>query len=98
MARYMVLWEVDTSRTPEDPKVKKAQLLGFVELVMKQLKKGVIKEWGEFAGEAFGYAIFEGSAVDLHTFHTMWSPFVKFKVRELMTIDEVNKAYKALPE
>jgi hypothetical protein len=45
-----------------------------------------------------GYTIFEGSAVDLHTFTAMWAPVVKFKVRELMTIDEVNKAYKALPE
>lgn len=61
----MVLWEVDTSRTPEDPKTKKAQLLGFQELVMKQLKEGGIKEWGAFAGELCGYFITEGNEVDL---------------------------------
>jgi hypothetical protein len=39
--------------------------------------------------------IFEGSAKKLHTLTTGWVPFVKFKVREVMTIVEVNKA---LPE
>jgi hypothetical protein len=97
MARYMMLWEVDTSKTPEDPKAKKAQSLDFQELVRKQLKDGIMKEWGLFAGELCGYVIFEGSAVELHTLVAMWAPFVKFKTRELMTIDEVIKASKALP-
>ena len=97
MARYMVLWEVDTSRIPEDPKAKKAQHMGFQELVMKDLKEGVFKEWGAFAGELAGYTIFEGNAVDLHTLTARWFPFVKFKVNEFLTIDEVQKATKALP-
>lgn len=98
MARYMMLWEVDTSRIPEDPKTKKSQQLGFQELVMKQLKEGVLKEWGLFAGEWSGYAIFEGTAVGLQTMVGMWVPFVKFTTEEVMTIEQVNKATKALPE
>ena len=98
MARYMALWEVDASKTPEDAKAKKAQWLGFQELVRKQLKEGIMKEWGLFAGEMSGYFIFEGSAVELHTLTTTYVPFVKFTTRELMTIDEVIKATKALPE
>ncbi len=98
MAKYMILWEVDTSRTPEDPKAKKSQQLVFQELVVKQLKEGGIKEWGLFAGEWCGYVIFEGSAVELQTQASMWVPFVKFKTRELMTIDDVIKSTKALPE
>jgi hypothetical protein len=98
MARYLVLWEVDASRTPEDPKAKKAQFQGFGEAVVKQIKEGVSKDWGLFAGEMSGFTIFEGSAVDLHTFNTQWVPFVKFTTKEIMTIDEVNKSTKALPE
>jgi hypothetical protein len=89
--------EVDTGKTPEDP-AKKQQQLGFQELVMKQLNEGILKEWGLFAGEWCGYVIVEGSAVQLQTIVGMWIPFVKFKARELMTIKEVNKATKALPE
>jgi len=98
MAKYMVLWEVDTSRTPEDAKAKQAQLLGFGEAVVKQLKEGIMKEWGLFAGEVNGYLIFEGSAVNLHTLTTTWVPFVKFTAREVLTVDEANKATKAMPK
>ena len=98
MAKYLVLWEVDTSKTPEDPKAKKAQWLGFQELMVKQLKEGAVKEWGEFAGELNGYVIFEGSAVDLHIQNISWVPFVKLTTKEVLTIDKVNKATKALPE
>jgi len=98
MAKYLVLWEADTSRTPEDPKAKKAQLLGFQELIAKQLQEGAIKEFGQFVGETCGYAIDECSVVELHTLNSMWVPFAKFTVREILTIDEIIKATKALPE
>jgi hypothetical protein len=98
MARYIALWEVDSSKTPEDPKAKKAQWLGFQEIVKKQLKDGIIKEWGEFAGEMCGYVICEGTAVDLHALTCGWVPFVKFEASEVLTIEEVNKATKALPD
>jgi hypothetical protein len=98
MAKYLLISETDTSRTPEDPKAKKAQWLGFQELIIKMMKEGVIKEWGYIAGEMRAFAIFEGSAVDLQTFTSMWVPFVKFKVSEFLTIDELNKATKVLPE
>jgi len=98
MAKYMVLWELDTSKTPEDPKAKKAQILGFHDVVIKQLKEGVIKEWGLFAGEVCGYTILEGSAVDVQTYVASWIPFTKSKIKELMAIDESLRSAKALPE
>ena len=98
MAKYMVLYEVDTSRTPEDAKKKKAQWLGMLESAARQLKEGVVKDWGGFAGEMSGYVIFEGSAVDLNAYTTMWVPFCRVKVREIMTVNEVIKSIKALPE
>ncbi len=98
MAKYMALWEIETSRTPEDPKAKRAQWLKFDEIVAKQLKEGLITDWGLFPGEGAGYVIFEGSGVNLHTFLSMWSPYVRFKTRETLSIDQVIKATKALPE
>ena len=88
MAKYMMLWEMDSSRIPEDAKVKKAQWLGFQDVVMKNLKDGITKEWGVFAGEMCGYAIFEGSAVDFHTQAARWVPFVKFKVGEISMLSQ----------
>lgn len=48
--------------------------------------------------ETRGFTIFEGSIADLHIFNTMWLPFVRFEVNQIMTIDEVNMAAEALPE
>jgi hypothetical protein len=98
MAKYLVISELDTSRTPEDPKAKKAQWLAWQELIVKALKDGSIKDWGYVAGENHAYAIFEGNAVDLHTLTSNWVPFVTFKVDELLSIDELIKATKALPD
>jgi hypothetical protein len=83
---------------PEDLKAKKAQALSFADLVIKLLKSGATKEWGQFTGEMRGYAIFEGNTVDLHCANTMWAPYVKFEAHELMTIDEVKSAYRSWPE
>jgi hypothetical protein len=98
MARYLLISETDTTRTPEDPKAKKAQWLGFQETIMKMLKEGVLKEWGFLAGQMRAFAIFEGSAVDLQTLTASWVPFVQFQVSEFLTIDELIKATKALPD
>ncbi len=98
MARYLLISETDTTRTPEDPKARKAQWLGFQEAIMKMLKDGVFKEWGFIPGEMRAFGIFEGSAVDLQTLTSKWVPFAKFKVSEFLTIDELNKATKAMPE
>jgi hypothetical protein len=49
-------------------------------------------------GGCRGYAIFEGSPVDLQTLHLMWVHFVKFTTRELLTIkDRRAAAGPALP-
>ena len=61
MARYILLWDVDQSRISVDPKERKAQLLALVELVKQDLKSGLIKDWGGFAGQTQGYRIVEGT-------------------------------------
>jgi len=98
MAKYLVLWEVDTSRTPEDSKAKKTQWLMLHDITKKFLKEGAVKEWGLFVGSVAGYLIFEGSAVEVQTFVGMWLPFSKCTVRECMTFDESLRSASALPE
>jgi hypothetical protein len=38
MAKYLLLWDVDETRISADPKERKTQLLGLVELVKQDLK------------------------------------------------------------
>ena len=96
MAKYLLLWEVDPTRTPEDPKERQQQWLAFQNTVVDQLKNAGLKDWGEYVGEINGYAIFEGTEVELAILTSLWVPFVKFKVRSVITIEQVIQATKAM--
>jgi len=95
MAKYHLLWEVELSRTPEDRGERKAQWQMLQALVKEQLGSGLIVEWGQFAGEPGGYTIIEGSEIDLTKLTNIYTPFVKFTSRPLMSIDQVVKATEA---
>ena len=93
-----MLWEIDTSRTKKDKKEKKEQYIGFGDIVDQQIKQGIFKDWGVCVGELSGYAIFEGSVEDLHSFTFQWAPYTSFECREVLTIDQANKITAGLPE
>jgi len=62
---------------------------------MKHVKEG--KRMGRVR-RGSGGLIFEGSAARLHPFPAGRAPLVEFETGEVLMIDEVNKAAKALPE
>ena len=96
MARYMMLWEYQTDRAPVDLKEKKKQWMALVAAVKKQLKSGQLKDYASFAGEAAGYVVVEGGPADVHAITSIYSPFVKFVTKPLMTVEEIEKVYKSL--
>lgn len=97
MARYLILWEVDMARTPEDPKERKAQWSQLVAMVKEELKKGkVLKEFGEFLGQDNGYIIAEGKEQEVHDLTHRWVPFVKFEALPVVSINVVDKTVKGL--
>ena len=96
MGKYIVHWEVDATRTPEGPKERQQQLLAFGDTVGQQLKSGEVKEWGGYVGELNGYAIIEGTEVDVHALTLLWVPFVKFKIKPLLSIEQSIQATKSM--
>ena len=98
MAKYLVLWKVDEDKMPADPKEKKQMLLEAVKQLKKELKSGIVKDWGTCLGESHGYSIIEGNDLETHARHVGWMPMAKFTVHRVLTLDEVEKAYKGLPE
>ena len=98
MAKFIMHWEVDASKTPEDPKERQQQWLAFDELVVQDIKTGKVKDWGIYAGEINGYTIFEGTEIEVQTFMSRWVPFVKFSVKSVLTIEQTIEAVKAMNE
>ncbi|MGV7223576.1 MAG: DUF3303 domain-containing protein [Nitrospinales bacterium] len=96
MGKYILHWEVDTAKTPEDTKERQEQWSLFQQTVAQQMESNEIKEWGEYVGEVNGYSIMEGSEVDIQKLVALWVPFVKFNVKPVMTIEQAMEATKAM--
>ena len=65
MGRYLLLWEIDMSRAPVDPKERGEAWSLFMNMVKEDQKKGISKDWGAFVAEPNGYAVVEGTEVEV---------------------------------
>jgi len=96
MARYLVLWEVDLTKVPLDRKERAAGWAALMNMVRQDREKGLIKDWGEFLGGNKGYAIDEGSELDVMKAIQQYVPFVKFEVHQVASESQVNEMIKAI--
>ena len=96
MGKYLVLWEIDTTKIPVSPKERGAGWSILMEMVKQDMKKGLTKDWGAFVGELRGYAINEGSELEIMNALQQYSPFVHFKVHPIASVSQVEEMIKAL--
>ena len=87
MAKYLVIWEVDMSRIPIDPKERGAALGAMLDQDKQSIKDGIIKDWGCFLGEFRGYTTHEVSEMELEKYLHQFDPFATFKVYRVMSLE-----------
>lgn len=95
MGRYLILWELDKSHVPTDPKQRADGWAFLMEMVKQNIKKGLVKEWGMFVGELRGFDIVEGSEVEIGKMITHYVPFINFQVHPIATLSHVEEILKA---
>jgi len=96
MGKYLVLYELDTTRLPVSPKERGAASLPLIEMVKQDLKKGIMKDWGEFVGEGCGYVVMEGTELEIMNTLQRYNPFVRFKSHAIGSLTQVEEMLKAL--
>jgi len=96
MGKYLLLWEVDRTKVPVNPKERMAGWNVLLEMFKQDIKKGLVKDWGTFVGEEFGYAVDEGSEVEVMNACQQYSPYVHFKVHPIASVSQVEEMIKAL--
>ncbi len=64
MAKFLTLWEVDTTKVPDKLEEQIPLFTKLLNMVKEEFKSGVL-DWGEFAGGDAGYSIFEGTEQEL---------------------------------
>lgn len=88
MAKYLMLWSLDKSLIPADPKERGGGWALLIDLVKKDMERGVSKDWGVFPSEGAGYCILEGSNVEIMKTTEQYAPYVDFETHPIATVDE----------
>lgn len=96
IGRYLVLWEVDRTKIPIDPKERAAGWGALMAMVREDREKGLTTSWGGFIGESNGYSVFEGAELEVMNALQRYVPFVIFKVHPVSSEAQVNEMIKAL--
>ncbi len=96
MGKYLMLWEIDMTKLPVNPKERVAGWKPLIEMVKQDLKKGIIKDWGEFVGEGRGYSVAEGTEVEIQSLVEQFVPFVRFKVHSIASLSQVEEGMKVV--
>jgi hypothetical protein len=96
MGKYLVLWEVDQTKIPIDPK-ERGEAWGLLMAMVKQdIEKGKTKDFGSFVGEPKGYSIVEGTEVKVDKALQQYVPYCIYKVYPIMTVSQVDEVITAL--
>jgi len=96
MGKYLLLWEIDPTKIPVSPKERGAGWKALMEMVKQDMKKGFTKDWGAFVGELNGYAVDEGSELEVMNALQQYTPFVHFEVHPIASVSQVEEMIKAL--
>lgn len=96
MTKYVGLWEMDSSKVPDDPKESVAVMTKMIEMTKQWLKDNPGSEWGNFIGETRGYVLSTKSPEDVMKSSLMFRPYVNIKMYQAASIDEFEKVYKSV--
>ena len=97
MAKFLILWESDTTRMPESPEEQMVLFNRLMNMVDEDFKSGML-DWGEFVGGGAGYVISEGTEQELALALMKYSPYMKFKVHPVLSASQVEEIMKALSQ
>ena len=96
MGKYLVLWEVDQGRVPVDAKERGAGWGLMMKMVKKDIQAGISKDWGAFVGEINGYAVAEGTEVEVANMLMQYAPYVSFETHPIASVAQVGDIIKKM--
>jgi len=96
MGRYLLIWNLNQEHTPADPKERGAGYELLIAMIKQDMEKGLTKDWGSFVSEGSGYAVVEGSEVDINKMVEQYAPYVGFKSHSVATLEQAEELIKSL--
>ena len=96
MAKYLLLWELNLDKMPDDPKVRGEGWAMMLGMIKQDLEAGIDTDWGCFVGETRGYTVSENDPVELMKLLQRFAPYVVFEVHQVVSVDDVIEVAKSL--
>ena len=94
----LILWESNVSLFPLDPKERTKLIMSMAEKVKSQVDSGKTKMWGISTGGDHGFAITEGDGKEVFATTAAYSPYIKFKIKPMLSIDEMIEVMKGMQQ
>jgi hypothetical protein len=96
MSKFLILWELDTTKLPEKPEQALSLYIEQLNMIKEDFKKDTKLDWGLFAGSNSGYSVSEGTEQEIDFGLLKYSPYVKFRVFPVLSVDQVLENVKKL--
>jgi hypothetical protein len=93
---YLILWESDPAMYPSDPNERMKILMSHIEMIKKDVDSGEAKMWGVSVGGGSGFVVTEDNPKQSFAKSMVYSPYAKFDIRPMLTIDEMMDVIKEM--
>lgn len=94
----LILWEANESLMPTDQEERVALIMSMLEGVKTDLASGNLKMWGISSGGGNGYSISEQNAKEIFALIMKYTPYITFKVKPMLSVDEMIDVMKTLQQ
>ncbi len=98
MTKFLVLWETDMSRVPENPEEQMAFYTKLQNMVKDDLERGETKDFGMFLNGIEGYTIEEGNEEEIALSTMKYSPYIKCRVYPVISVSQIDNIMKTLSQ
>jgi len=96
MGKYLLLWEIDPTKIPVDPKERGGEFGALMKVIKQDMKEGILKDWGLFVSEHKGYSVVQGTELEVIKATQRYTPFVCFAAYSIASVNQEARMIKAL--
>ncbi len=98
MTKFLTLWTLDTTKMPEKPEEQVAIYTKLLNMVKEDFETSHKMDWGEFVGGGVGYCNSEGTEQELALALMKYSPYIKFEVYPVLSLEQTFENMKKLSQ
>lgn len=94
MPRFLVKWEMNSCAFPIDPEQQGKIIASLLQMVKEDEKAGVGLNWGMYPEANKGISFSDQNEEELATTLMKYSPYIFFRVKPLLSLDQAMRAFK----